>query len=95
MAESVQPDPLGELPRREVMQTPDEVAAMLRLKGVGMGDQTDRESTGLQPHAGSPLCGAGRVAAVSRSRSAARLGAPYRNLLATSHAREINCFKKL
>lgn len=27
----------GELPRREVMQTPDEVAAMLRLKALGWG----------------------------------------------------------
>jgi transposase len=37
MAESVQPVPRGELPRREVMQTPDEVAAMLRLKALGWG----------------------------------------------------------
>jgi transposase len=37
MAESVQPFPRGELPRREVMQTPDEVAAMLRLKALGWG----------------------------------------------------------
>ena len=35
MEESVQPAPRGELPRREVMQTPDEVAAMLRLKALG------------------------------------------------------------
>ena len=34
---SVQPHSRGELPRREVMQTPDEVAAMLRLKGFGWG----------------------------------------------------------
>lgn len=37
MEESVQPFPRGELPRREVMQTPDEVAAMLRLKALGWG----------------------------------------------------------
>lgn len=37
MTESVQPVPRGELPRREVMQTPDEVAAMLRLKALGWG----------------------------------------------------------
>ena len=37
MAESVQLFPRGELPRREVMQTPDEVAAMLRLKALGWG----------------------------------------------------------
>jgi transposase len=37
MAESVQPAPRGELPRREVMQTPEEVAAMLRLKALGWG----------------------------------------------------------
>ena len=37
MNEYVQPAPRGELPRREVMQTPDEVAAMLRLKSLGWG----------------------------------------------------------
>src|SRR6266853_2119837 len=37
MEESVQPASRGELPRREVMQTPDEVAAMLRLKALGWG----------------------------------------------------------
>ena len=30
----VQPLSRGELPRREVMQTPEEVAAMLRLKAL-------------------------------------------------------------
>ena len=35
MEESVQPASRGELPRREVMQTPEEVAAMLRLKALG------------------------------------------------------------
>jgi len=34
---SMQPGSRGELPRREVMQTPDEVAAMLRLKSLGWG----------------------------------------------------------
>lgn len=37
MAGSVQPHSRDELPRREVMQTPDEVAAMLRLKALGWG----------------------------------------------------------
>jgi transposase len=37
MEESLQPLSRGELPRGEVMQTPDEVAAMLRLKGLGWG----------------------------------------------------------
>ncbi len=37
MAELVQPHSRGELPRREVMQTPEEVAAMLRLKALGWG----------------------------------------------------------
>jgi transposase len=37
MEESVQPASRGELPRREVMQTPEEVAAMLRLKALGWG----------------------------------------------------------
>src|SRR5438309_3388499 len=37
MDDWVQPTSQGELPRREVMQTPDEVAAMLRLKALGWG----------------------------------------------------------
>ena len=37
MAESVPPLLRGELPRREVMQTPEGVAAMLRLKALGWG----------------------------------------------------------
>src|SRR5437868_5390519 len=37
MEEGMQSAPWGELPRREVMQTPDEVAAMLRLKALGWG----------------------------------------------------------
>ncbi len=37
MEDWVQPTSRGELPRREVMQTPDEVAAMLRLKALGWG----------------------------------------------------------
>src|SRR5438128_6718614 len=37
MEESVQPASRGELPRREAMQTPTEVAAMLRLKALGWG----------------------------------------------------------
>ena len=37
MEESVQPAWRGELPRREAMQTPEEVAAMLRLKALGWG----------------------------------------------------------
>src|SRR5213082_296232 len=37
MEESVQAVPRGELPRSEVMQTPEEVAAMLRLKALGWG----------------------------------------------------------
>jgi transposase len=37
MDEGLQPALRGELPRREVMQTPDEVAAMLRLKALGWG----------------------------------------------------------
>jgi DNA invertase Pin-like site-specific DNA recombinase len=37
MEESVQLASRGELPRREAMQTPGEVAAMLRLKALGWG----------------------------------------------------------
>ena len=38
MDDWVQPASRGELPRREVMQTPDEVAAMLRPKALGWGN---------------------------------------------------------
>jgi DNA-binding NarL/FixJ family response regulator len=37
MEEALQPALRGGLPRREVMQTPEEVAAMLRLKALGWG----------------------------------------------------------
>ena len=37
MEERMQSPSRGELPRREVMQTPDEIAAMLRLKALGWG----------------------------------------------------------
>src|ERR1700746_3205915 len=37
MEGSVQIVPRGKLPRREAMQTPEEVAAMLRLKALGWG----------------------------------------------------------
>ena len=37
MKESVLPFPRAELPRRAVMHTPDEVAAMVRLKGLRWG----------------------------------------------------------
>jgi hypothetical protein len=37
MEVSMQSAPREDLPRREVMQTPDEVAAMLRLKALGWG----------------------------------------------------------
>ncbi len=37
MEESVKAVPRGELPRSEEMQTPEEVAAMLRLKALGWG----------------------------------------------------------
>ena len=40
MEESMQPLSRGDLLRREVMQTPDEVAAMLRLKGLGVHGTT-------------------------------------------------------
>ena len=31
------------------MRTPDEVAAMLRLQGLGWGDAADRGGVGMQP----------------------------------------------
>ena len=37
MDDWMQPASRGELPRREAMQTPEEVAAMLRLKALGWG----------------------------------------------------------
>ena len=37
MADGVHASSPGEFPRREGMQTPDEVAAMLRLKSLGWG----------------------------------------------------------
>ena len=39
MEQWVQPAWRGELPRREAMQTPEEVAAMLRLKALGWGER--------------------------------------------------------
>src|SRR6266566_1557627 len=42
MEDWAQPTSRGELPRREVMQTPDEVAAMLRLKALGCSHMTVR-----------------------------------------------------
>src|SRR5579872_1653188 len=37
MVDGVQAAPRREVPRREMMETPDEVAAMLRLKSLGWG----------------------------------------------------------
>ena len=42
MEETVQA-PRGELPRREAMQRPEEVAAMLQLKGVEVGCPTGEQ----------------------------------------------------
>ena len=47
MEETVQPASRGELPRREVMQTPEEVAAMLRLKALGWGVRRIAGSSGV------------------------------------------------
>lgn len=69
MEERMQPHPRDELPRREVMQTPEEVTAMLRLKGLGWGIKRIARA-GLQPHDGSALRGAGRLGCLPRSRSA-------------------------
>jgi hypothetical protein len=74
MDDWVQPASRGELPRREVMQTPEEVAAMLRLKDVGVGCAADRRRTGVQPYDSSPVFGGGQLDSVSRSRSAANTG---------------------
>jgi hypothetical protein len=71
MADWVQPASRGELPRREVMQTPDEVAAMLRLKALGWGVREIAGELGLQPHDGSSIFVSRRLDSVSRSRSAA------------------------
>ena len=45
MDDWAQPASRGELPRREVMQTPDEVAVMLRLKALGWGVRRMAPST--------------------------------------------------
>jgi hypothetical protein len=49
MEELVQRAPRGELPRREVMQTPEEVAAMLRLKALGWGVHRIAGELGCSP----------------------------------------------
>jgi|HubBroStandDraft_3_1064219.scaffolds.fasta_scaffold2458913_1 hypothetical protein len=71
MAESVQAVPRGELPRSEVMQTPEEVTAMLRLKALGWGVRRIAGNWAAVTHDGSPIFGAGRVGGVSRTGSAA------------------------
>ena len=73
MMDGVQVSSRGECPRRDVMQTPDEVAAMLRLKGLGWGIKRIAKELGCS-HMGSALCRAGRLGAVSRRPSAACLG---------------------
>ena len=65
----MQPHSRNELPRREVMQTPEKVAVMLRLKGLGWGIKRIAR-VGLQPHDGPPLRGAGWLGSVSRPRPA-------------------------
>lgn len=49
MDESAQPAPRGGFARREVMQTPDEVAAMLRLKALGWGVRRIARELGCSP----------------------------------------------
>ena len=49
MKERMQPASRGELPRREMMQTPDEVAAMLRLKGLRRGIKRIARELGCSP----------------------------------------------
>src|SRR5215472_1794739 len=63
MEELVQPASRGELPRREAMQTPDEVAAMLRLKASSWA--ADRGRTGVQPHDRPLVPGRGWLGRVS------------------------------
>ena len=56
MADGVHASSPGEFPRREGMQTPDEVAAMLRLKVAWVENPADRQGAGVQPYDGSALC---------------------------------------
>ena len=74
MEESVQPFPRGELPRREVMQTPDEVAAMLRLKALGWGVKRIARELGCSHMTVRRYLAAGRLGGVSRPRPAANIG---------------------
>jgi hypothetical protein len=49
MTESVQLAPRGDLPRREEMQTPEEVVAMLRLQALGWGIRRIAKELGCSP----------------------------------------------
>jgi hypothetical protein len=54
MKKSRQPASRGQLPRREVTQTPDEVAVMLQLKSLGWGVRRIANELGCsQPHDGA------------------------------------------
>ena len=56
------------------MKTPDEVAAMLRLKALGWGVEADRARAGLQPHDGPALFGRGGWRRCRGRRPAAEAG---------------------
>ena len=45
--------------RGQVMKTPDDVAEMLRLKGMWVGTKADRAAAGVQPSHGEGLLGGG------------------------------------
>ena len=69
MDDLVEGSPRIEGLRRDLMRTPDEVAAMVRLKGLGWGDAADRGGAGVQPGDGAAL--RGRAACVELPGAAA------------------------
>jgi len=71
MDDWVQPASRGDLPRREAMQTPEEVAAMLRLKALGWGVRRIAGELGCSHMTVRRYLAAGSV---SRSRSATNTG---------------------
>ena len=53
--------PVMETTGRQVMQTPEDVALMLRLKAAGVGNQENRRKTGLLEEHGAPVCAQRRL----------------------------------
>ena len=69
-----QGSPRGNDPWGEAMLAPDEVAAMVRLHGFGLGDKADCRGVGLQPEYGEALLVGGRLDGDSAAAPAAASG---------------------